>query len=280
MLDWLNQPVAFESFGLQRAISLGPVELRFYALAYIAGILGAWWYVARMLKLPDPPATPRHIDDLVTWAALGIILGGRIAWLVFYADHAALAADPLMAFKIWQGGMSFHGGMVGVGVAVILYARAQGLSFLRVWDYLAVAAPIGLFLGRIANFVNGELYGRPTDGSWGIVFPGGGPVARHPSQLYEAALEGLLLFLIMAILFWTTRARYRPGLLTGVFLFGYGLFRFLVEYVREPDVGVAILMGLSRGQLLSLPMVIGGLLLIARAAAQRSTDTPAGERAA
>lgn len=270
MLDWLNQPVAFESFGLARAISLGPIELRFYALAYIAGILAAWWYVARMLKLPDPPAEPRHIDDLVTWAALGIILGGRIAWLIFYADHAEIAADPLMVFKIWKGGMSFHGGMVGVGVAVILYARAQGLSFLRIWDYIAVAAPIGLLLGRIANFVNGELYGRPTDGSWGIIFPGGGPDARHPSQLYEAALEGLLLLLIMAVLFWTTRARFRPGLLTGVFLFGYGLFRFLVEYVREPDVGVAIIAGLTRGQLLCVPMMLGGLWLAGRALPMQS----------
>lgn len=276
MLDWLREPVAFDSFGLSREIvSFGPFALRWYALAYIAGILLAWAYVARMLRLPEPPAEPRHIDDLVTWAAVGIIAGGRLAWLLFYSDWAEIAANPLSALMIWKGGMSFHGGMVGVGVAILLYARNHGLRGWRIVDYVAVAAPIGLFLGRCANFVNGELYGRATDGSWGIIFPAGGPVARHPSQIYEAALEGVVLFLIMGLAFWFTRARLRPGFLTGLFLLFYGVFRFAVEFVREPDVGVSIIAGLTRGQQLCIPMILGGLLLLGLALMRRTAPARA-----
>jgi phosphatidylglycerol:prolipoprotein diacylglycerol transferase len=282
MLEFLNHPVPFTSFGLSSELfSIGPFALRWYALAYIAGILLAWAYVARMLRLPGRPAEPRHIDDLVTWATVGIILGGRLAWLIFYADWHELGANPLMALEIWHGGMSFHGGMVGVGLAILLYARNHGLDGWRVVDYVATAAPIGLFLGRLANFVNGELWGRPTDGSWGIIFPKdplGAP--RHPSQLYEAGLEGIALFLILGAVFWLTRARLRSGLIAGLFLLLYGVFRYGVEFVREPDVGVAILWGFTRGQLLCLPMIAGGLVLIARGLMQRPAPAlPADEPA-
>jgi phosphatidylglycerol:prolipoprotein diacylglycerol transferase len=265
-MPFFQPPVEFASLGLDPiALQVGAFALRWYSLAYIVGILAAWWMLARMLRLEPAPMNRQQLDDLITWSTLGVIAGGRLAYVIFY-DPGRFLADPLAVVRLWEGGMAFHGGLVGVIVAVWLTCRARDLSTLRVLDYAAVVVPVGLFLGRMANFVNGELWGRETDGTWGVIFPDGGPNPRHPSQLYEAALEGVLLFIILNLLFWKTDARLRPGLLAGIFGLGYGLSRFLVEFVREPDVQLGILStGLTMGQTLSLPLIIGGLWLIARA---------------
>ena len=260
-------PVEFASLGLDPvALELGGFALRWYSLAYIAGILIGWWLLVRMIRLPPAPMRRADVDELVTWSILGVIAGGRLAYVVFY-DPARFLADPAAVLRLWEGGMAFHGGLAGVLLAVWLTCRARGLSTLRVLDHAAVVAPVGLFLGRLANFVNGELWGRETDGSWGVIFPDGGPNPRHPSQLYEAALEGLLLFAVLSVLFWRTDARLRPGLLAGLFGLGYGLARFLVEFVREPDPQLGILrFGLTMGQTLSVPLILAGAALVLRAA--------------
>lgn len=262
-MRFLHAPVEWESLGLDPvALTLGPLALRWYSLAYIVGILAAWWLLSRMIRRPGSPMTARHLDDLVSWCTLGVILGGRLGYVLFY-DLPTYLADPLAILRLWEGGMSFHGGFAGVVVAVVLYARRHRLSILRILDYLAVVTPLGLFLGRLANFVNGELWGRPTDGSWGIIFPGGGPLPRHPSQLYEALLEGVLLFVVLNLLFWFTDARKRPGLLGGLFVAGYGLSRFVIEFFREPDAQLGVLsFGLTMGQTLSLPLIAFGLYLV------------------
>jgi phosphatidylglycerol:prolipoprotein diacylglycerol transferase len=264
-MPFWKPPRDWASLGLDPvALSLGPLELRWYSLAYIVGILAGWWLLLRMIRLPGAPMEKRHIDDLVTWATIGVIAGGRLAYVIFY-DPATYIASPLKILQLWEGGMAFHGGLVGVILAIFLYCRANGLPVLRVLDYVAVVTPIGLFLGRLANFVNGELWGRPTDGSWGLVFPGAGPYPRHPSQLYEAVLEGLVLLLLLNALFWFTRAREMPGMLGGLFAGLYGLFRFIAEYFREPDVQLGTLAtGLTMGQTLSLPMIVIGLWLVAQ----------------
>ena len=241
-------------------VQIGPFALRWYSLAYILGIALGWLYLARLLTENGAPMTRDQADALVTWITAGIILGGRLAYIVFY-DPATYFAQPLKVIQLWAGGMSFHGGAVGVAVAIILFARSHRLQWLRVVDYVAICAPIGLLLGRLANFVNGELWGRPTVLPWGIVFPGGGPLPRHPSQLYEAALEGPSLFLLLWCLFHFTNARHRPGLLSGAFVLGYGTLRFLVEFVREPDQQLsafAAQTGLHMGQWLCVPMIVGG----------------------
>jgi phosphatidylglycerol:prolipoprotein diacylglycerol transferase len=273
-MDW-HAPLAavdFAALDIPRAISLGSFDLRFYSLAYIVGILLAWWWVLRLLRAPHPPAPPatrEQVDALVTWATLGVILGGRLAYVLFY-DLARFAANPVDILKIWEGGMAFHGGMVGVGVAILLYCRSQGISWLRVTDYVACAAPVGLGLGRIANFINGELWGRPTGSDWGVVFPGAGPEPRHPSQLYQAFLEGLVLFVLMNLLFRSPALRARPGFLMGAFLFLYGLFRFVVEFFREPDAQLGVLSwGLTMGQTLCVPMLLGGAWLMATSESRR-----------
>lgn len=247
-------PVLFEFHGL---------ALRWYSLAYIAGILGGWWLLTRMVRSWGPPMTREHADAFITWATVGIILGGRFGYVLFY-DFARFAAHPLDILKLWEGGMSFHGGAIGAVVATLLFARANGLNGLRIVDYLACVEPIGQFLGRVANFVNGELWGRVTGSDWGVVFPDGGPLPRHPSQLYEAAFEGLLLLAVMSWLFWRTRARAYPGMLAGAFTFGFGTLRFFIEFFRQPDVQVGFLAGgLTMGQWLCLPMVVAGLLFMA-----------------
>ena len=263
-MEFFQTPVHWESLGLDPvALQLGPLALRWYSLAYIVGILAGWWLLLKMVKRPGSPMTAKHVDDLVSWCTLGVILGGRLAYVIFY-NPAQYVADPLAALKLWEGGMSFHGGLAGVIIAILLYARSKGLSALRILDYVAVVTPIGLLLGRFANFVNGELWGRPTDGSWGIIFPDAGPEPRHPSQLYEAATEGLLLLILLSLLFWRTNARMKPGLLGGVFITGYGLSRFAIEFWREPDAQLGVLgIGLTMGQLLSLPMIFFGLWLLA-----------------
>ncbi len=249
--------------------------LRWYSLAYIAGILGGWWYLGKLIDAGDAPLTRLQADAFITWATFGIILGGRAAYVIFY-DPAKFAAHPGDIVKLWEGGMSFHGGVIGMGLAVLGFARLNGLNWLRVLDYVNCVVPIGLMTGRLANFVNGELWGRRTGSDWGIVFPGGGPLPRYPSQLFEAGAEGVLLLLIMAWLFYRTPARRYPGRLSGAFLLGYGIFRFIIEFFREPDAQLGLLStGLSMGQTLCLPMIAGGLYLIATSAG-RARGLPAG----
>jgi len=254
------------------ALRLGFFDLKWYSLAYIAGILIGWWYLMRLLSQPGAPMARRHADDLVFYATLGIILGGRLGYAIFYAPELLTSLSIL---RLWDGGMSFHGGVAGTSIAIIYMARKHKLNWLRIHDYVACAAPFGLFFGRLANFVNGELWGRPTDVPWALVFPRtGDDVARHPSQLYEAGLEGIVLFAVLWFLFWRTDARYQPGKLVGTFLLGYGLSRYFVEFFREADeqyLGNAILgtPGLHMGQLLTLPMIAGGIYLIATAKRRR-----------
>ena len=265
-MPFFQPPVEWASLGLDPiALQLGPLALRWYSLAYIAGILAAWWLLLKMVKRPGAPMTKLHVDDLISWATLGVIVGGRLGYVIFY-DPAKFLADPLSIVKLWEGGMSFHGGFSGVIIAILLFARANGLNALRILDYLAVVTPIGLGLGRLANFINGELWGRQTDGTWGIIFADAGPAPRHPSTLYQAFLEGLVLLVVLNLLFWFTNARMKPGLLGGLFVALYGLFRFVVEFFREPDAQLGILsFGLTMGQTLSLPMIAAGLFLMATA---------------
>ena len=274
--------IRFDDLGLHPDIfSIGVFTLRWYSIAYIAGILIGWWYLLKLLAQPGAPMARHHADDLVFYATLGIILGGRIGYVLFYAPDMLL--HPLHVLRLWDGGMSFHGGVIGTSIGLILFARKHGLNWLRVHDYIACCVPFGLFFGRLANFVNGELWGRPTGLPWGIVFPHTVPFgmiepARHPSQLYEAGLEGALLFAVLWFAFWRTRARYDPGKLVGIFLLGYGLARFTVEFFREPDAQFAGTIfgewGFHMGQFLTLPMIIGGLYLIITAARRRHRVEP------
>ncbi len=252
------------------ALDLGWFQLRWYSLAYLVGIVLGWWYLMKLIAQPGAPMAKRHADDLVFYATLGVILGGRLGYVLFYKPMEYLA-NPVEIVRLWDGGMSFHGGVIGVSLGILWMARKHGLDWLRVHDYVACCIPPGLFLGRLANFVNGELWGGVTNVPWAVRFPEvvdgmrvlGPP--RHPSQLYEAILEGVVLFLILWVMFWKTRARYQPGKLVGTFLLVYGLARVLVEFIRQPDshlVGFAQTTGLHMGQWLSLPMVLGGLYLI------------------
>ncbi len=271
MLDFLYAPVPFESFGLDPILTPDwfPFPIRWYALAYIIGLIMAW-FIARRLAANDAAwgarARPRpdDFDDLIVWCALGVVLGGRLGHVFFY-DFARYMADPMQILRVWQGGMSFHGGLIGALLAMALFARRRGVPLLSFFDIAALVAPIGLLLGRIANFINGELYGRATDGSWGIIFPAGGPLPRHPSQLYEAASEGLLLLLLVWIIYSAARF-HRPGLLAGVFGVGYGLARIASEFGREPDPQLGFLFGgwATMGMMLSLPVLLAGLWLIIR----------------
>lgn len=243
------------------AIEIGPFAVRWYGLAYIAGLLLAWRYARWLAKKPPKAVPPIAFDDFLMWATLGIVLGGRLGYVAFY-NPAYFLANPLEIFFIWQGGMSFHGGILGTLVAGILFTRKRGIPFFAFGDIVACAAPIGLFLGRLANFINGELFGRPSDVPWAMVFPNGGPEPRHPSQLYEATLEGLVVFLILFLLV-RANALQRRGLLTGVFLIGYAAARLIVELFRQPDAHLGFLFaGSTMGQLLSLPMLLIGLSLV------------------
>jgi phosphatidylglycerol:prolipoprotein diacylglycerol transferase len=244
-------------------IRIGPLAIRWYALAYIFGLVLGWQYLRWLVRRPGWKLTREQLDDLLLYVTLGVVLGGRIGYILFYRPGFYLS-HPLEALAVWQGGMSFHGGLLGVVVATILFARWHQLAILEISDALACAAPIGLFLGRIANFINGELWGRVSDVPWAMVFPGAGPEPRHPSQLYEAGLEGLVLFAVMA---WLARRPREPGTqgrLTGAFLIGYGIARSIGELFRQPDANLGFLLGgLTMGQLLSLPMIAIGLALIA-----------------
>ena len=267
--------VRWDSLGLDPiAVDLGFLQIRWYSLAYLAGILIGWWYLMKLIAQPGAPMARRHADDMVFYATLGILIGGRLGYVLFYRPGYYLA-EPAEIIQIWDGGMSFHGGVIGVSLGIFYMAWKQGLNWLRIHDYVACCVPFGLFFGRLANFVNGELWGRPTDVPWAIVFPGGGEVPRHPSQLYEAGLEGLLLGLLLWFLFWKTNARYQPGKLVGFFILGYGLSRFVVELVRQPDQGLENLSwGLTMGQTLTLPMILGGVYLITTAAGRRQRVEP------
>lgn len=270
--------IRWESLGLHPvALDLGFFHLRWYSLAYIAGILVGWWYLLKLIDRPGAPMERRHVDDLIFYATLGVLLGGRLGYVLFYRPEFYWE-NPGDIIRLWDGGMSFHGGVIGVSLGIIYMAWKNRLNWLRIHDYVACAVPFGLFFGRIANFVNGELWGRPTDVPWAIVFPMGGEVSRHPSQLYEAGLEGLLLFAVLWYLFWRTNARLKPGMLVGTFLLGYGLSRFLVEMVRQPDRGLEHLSwGLSMGQTLTVPMILGGAYLVVTASRRmREAPIPAG----
>ena len=245
-------------------IEIGPFALRWYALAYIAGIVLGWFLARRMVALAPRVATREQLDDFVTWATLGIILGGRLGYVLFYRPGYYVTA-PWEALYVWQGGMSFHGGMLGVIVAALWFCQRQRLDPLAFGDRVATVVPIGLFFGRLANFINGELWGRVSDVPWAMVFPTGGPAPRHPSQLYQAAMEGVSLFLLLQLLVRVPALRARRGFLVGVFLAGYGLARIIGEFFRQPDAHLGFLFaGATMGQLLSLPMLAVGLWLMVR----------------
>jgi phosphatidylglycerol:prolipoprotein diacylglycerol transferase len=241
------------------ALDLGVVQIHWYAIMYLLGFLVAWMLGRWRARQVGSHWTARQVDDLIFFAAIGVIVGGRIGYMLFY-DWLSLTHDPLSLLKIWQGGMSFHGGLLGVGVALIIFARRRHKYFLEVTDFIAPLTPLGLGFGRIGNFINGELWGRVTDVPWAMVFPYVDALPRHPSMLYEALLEGGVLFGLV----WWFSAKPKPrGAVTGLFLSGYGLIRFLVEFVREPDSHLGFLFGwVTMGQLLSLPMIIAGVILL------------------
>ncbi|MDB5419822.1 MAG: lgt [Phenylobacterium sp.] len=251
-------------------VHLGPIAIRWYALAYVAGILLGWRYAvglvknARLWALRGAPATVDQIDDLILWVTIGVIVGGRLGHVLFYTPQLVWT-DPLEIFKTWHGGMSFHGGALGVLIALVVFAWRNGIDMLRLGDVAAACTPIGLFFGRIANFINGELWGRPTTVPWGIIFPGAGPEPRHPSQLYEAALEGVVLFLLLR---WSTHVRKdlnRRGVVMGLFIAGYGVIRTSLENVREPDSYMPNFpFGLTMGMMLSIPMILVGAWMVWR----------------
>ena len=248
-------------------IQLGPLAIRWYALAYIGSLLLGSRILRRLVQLDPPVATTLQADDFLTWVTLGVVLGGRLGYVLFY-QPAKYLADPLSALAVWTGGMSFHGGMLGVTVAVVWFCRRERIPLLGFADRLAVVVPIGLGLGRIANFINGELWGRvaSADLPWAMIFPAVGPEPRHPSQLYQAGLEGLVLLVILSLLCAQPGIRARFGTLTGVFLAGYGVARIIGEFFRQPDAFLGFLyQGATMGQLLSVPMILAGLFLIARA---------------
>ncbi|MFN3294219.1 MAG: prolipoprotein diacylglyceryl transferase [Gemmobacter sp.] len=279
-------PIHWADLGLRPGIELGFFTLRFYSLAYLFGVIFAYWHTSKMLKEPGAPMAQRHADDLFFYCTLGVIVGGRLGYAAFYTGGETgipsaftdFSGEGLVSWKLlrlWDGGMAFHGGLIGVTLAMAFVAWRDKLNFIRVVDYVSVGVPMGMLLGRLANFVNGELWGRPTDMPWGVAFPGAGQdcagvigvCARHPSQLYEAALEGLLLGAVLLWGVWRRGWLQRPGRVLGVFLAGYGAARFFVEFFREADAqfvtpdnpGGAVLLGMQMGQVLSLPMIALGL---------------------
>jgi len=272
-------PIQWADLGLRPGIELGFFTLRYYSLAYLIGVIFAYWQVSVMLRQPGAPMAQVHADDLFFYCTLGVIIGGRLGYAAFYTGGETgipsaftdFSGDGFVSWKLlrlWDGGMAFHGGLMGVTAAMLWVAWRNKLNFLRVADYVSVTVPMGMLLGRLANFINGELWGRASDVPWAMVFPGADLQPRHPSQLYQAGLEGLLLLIVMMLLFWKTRARYRPGLLVGVFTTGIGLARFVNEFFREPDAQLAdfaVRTGLSMGQWLTIPLILAGLIVVAYA---------------
>jgi phosphatidylglycerol:prolipoprotein diacylglycerol transferase len=269
-------PIHWTDLGLRPGIELGFFTLRYYSLAYLIGVIFAYWHTSKMLKQPGAPMAQRHADDLFFYCTLGVILGGRLGYAAFYTggetgipsaftDFSGEGFVSWKLLRLWDGGMAFHGGLVGVVVAMAYVSWRDRLNFIRVVDYVAVGVPMGMLLGRLANFVNGELWGRVSDVPWAMVFPAADDLPRHPSQLYQAGLEGLALLIVMMLLFWKTRARYRPGLLAGVFTLGIGISRFVNEFFREPDAQLADFAartGLSMGQWLTIPLILIGLTVV------------------
>lgn len=260
------------------ALSIGPLAIHWYGIAYVVGILFGWWYSKRLVSDQllwaggKPPMRPEDIDDFLVWAAIGIVLGGRVGYVLFY-DFARYLQNPLDIFAVWQGGMSFHGGFAGTTLAMILFARSRGIPVWTMFDVIAAGVPVALGLVRCTNFINSELWGRPTDVPWAVEFPNGGPFTRHPSQLYEALLEGLVLFVLLRILTHSFGKLRSPGFVSGAFVAGYGAARIFVEFFREPDAQLGYLLGgwLTMGMVLSLPMVLVGAWAMATA---RRTETP------
>ncbi len=283
-------PLYWSDLGMRPYLfEIGSFQLRFYSLAYLLGVLFAYWHTSKMIKSPGAPMAQRHADDLFFYCTLGVILGGRLGYAAFYTGgdtgipsaFTDFSGDGFVSWKLlrmWDGGMSFHGGLIGVGVAMLWVSLRGNLNFLRVCDYVTVSVPMGMMLGRLANFNNGELWGRVSDVPWAMVFPDAraGELARHPSQLYQAGLEGLVLLIVMLLLFWKTRARFRPGLLAGVFTMGIGAARFFNEFFREPDEQLADLVrqtGLSMGQWLSIPLIVTGSIVVIYALTRRQVGT-------
>jgi len=249
-------------------IEIGPFAIRWYALAYIVGILIGWWYAKRLVSNPrlwgpaGAPMKPIDIDDLVVWATLGIIVGGRLGYVLFY-DFGLFLAQPWQILQVWNGGMSFHGGFLGTVVAMVLFARARKIPTWSLIDVVAPSVTFGLLFGRIANFINGELWGRPTDVAWAFIFPHADGQPRHPSQLYEAGLEGLVLFLVLRYFTHSQLRLRQPGFVSAIFAIGYGLARIFSEFFREPDIQIGYFSGgLTMGMLLSLPLVLAGIILL------------------
>jgi phosphatidylglycerol---prolipoprotein diacylglyceryl transferase len=245
------------------AFTLGPVQIRWYGISYVVGILLAWMYARYLVKRYSHGILRKDLDDFVIWATIGVVAGGRLGEVLFY-QPAEFMTHPWEILYLWEPGMSFHGGLIGVAVATVWFCAKRNIPFLSLADIVACGAPIGLFFGRLANFVNAELYGRVTDVSWGMVFPNGGPLPRHPSQLYEAFLEGIVLFFgLMVIEHVTKIRRTNPGFLFGLFLIGYGLARIIVENFREPDEGLGFFFwGTTMGQWLSVPVLLAGVLVM------------------
>ncbi|APE27262.1 prolipoprotein diacylglyceryl transferase [Aurantiacibacter gangjinensis] len=276
MIDMLaaagSEVLRWSDLRLQSGIDLGFFELKYYSLAYLAGILIAYWHLSKMVKTPGAPMAQLHVDDLFFYCTLGVILGGRTGYVLFYEPSllTSFSEEGIITWRaaqVWTGGMSFHGGLIGVVLAIAWVSWRGGLPFIRVADYISVNVGFGMLFGRLANFINGELWGRPVESSlpWAMTFPGAGPEPRHPSQLYQALGEGLLVVVIMLCLFWLTRARYRPALLVGVFTTIISIARFVVEFFREPDshlVHVVEETGLSRGQWLTIPLILVGIGLV------------------
>jgi phosphatidylglycerol:prolipoprotein diacylglycerol transferase len=248
-------------------LRLGPLQFRWYGLMYLISLTLAYFIIAARARAQNLPLNKDQVYDMIVYAAVGVFAGGRLGYVLFY-NLPYYLENPLKIFAVWEGGMSFHGGLIGTIVALILFARRRGIGVLTIADLAAGVTPVGLGLGRIGNFINGELYGRPADVDWCMVFPGGGPACRHPSQLYESMLEGALLF---TVLWFIARRRPPAGTVFGTFLIGYGLCRFVVEFFREPDAQIGFLFGtLSMGQLLSLPMVVAGAVILAMATHRRT----------
>ena len=290
-------PIYWSDLGMRPYLfELGSFQLRYYSLAYLLGVIFAYWHTSRALKTPGAPMAQRHADDLFFYCTLGVILGGRLGYAAFYTGgdtgipsaFTDFSGEGLISWKLlrmWDGGMSFHGGLAGVVLAIVFVSWRNNLNFLRVCDYIAPSVPMGMLLGRLANFNNGELWGRVADVPWAMVFadPRAGEIARHPSQLYQAGLEGLLLLVVLLLLFWKSRTRFRPGFLVGVFTLGMGCARFFNEFFREPDAQLADFAqqtGLSMGQWLSVPLILIGLIVVIYALTRKPVGSGAVTSAA